>query len=470
MTFNSFDFLVFFVVVYSAYLLLSHRGQNVLLLVASYYFYGSWDWRFLSLLMLSTGTDYFLAQAIDNTADPRRKKALLSISLVVSLVVLGFFKYCNFFIDTLEALLASMGIATAHWHLNVILPWGISFYTFQTMNYTIDVYRGHLKASRNLMEFAVFVSFFPHLVAGPIMRATDLLPQVTRPRHITRESLLQGGWLILWGLFKKMVVADNLAVMVDHHYAPGAPTGWAISLIATYGFAFQILCDFSAYSDIARGLGQWMGFDLMRNFRNPYFALNPSDFWRRWHISLSTWLRDYLYIPLGGNRKGSVRTYVNLTVTMLLGGLWHGASWTFVVWGLYHGLLLAIHRFLFGEERKAASPAGWGRRLLAMVVMFHLVCIGWIFFRAHTFSQAWTFLSSFAGPSGWSLPLLNDALLLVVLVVPVLAIQAWEERRQTMYAALQGSLIPRALLYALLLIAIILLGHTGSESFIYFQF
>lgn len=468
MLFNTIDFLIFFCLVYSAYLILPHKGQNILLLVASYYFYGSWDWRFLSLLLLSTGVDYALAIAIDRSDDPRRRRFYLIISMCVSLGVLGFFKYFNFFAESLQLLLARVGWSVDLWHLNVILPWGISFYTFQTMNYTIDVYRRHLRAERHFPNFALFVAFYPHLVAGPIMRASDLLPQVQQPRVVTAHGIRQGLWLVLWGLFQKMVIADNLAIIADAHYA-GAPKGWSGAWLGTYAFAFQILCDFSAYSDIARGVGQLMGFNLMRNFRNPYFALNPSDFWRRWHISLSTWLRDYLYIPLGGNRRGRARTYINLMITMLLGGLWHGASWTFVAWGLYHGLLLAVHRFVTGEDQAPRRRSGV-YRLLCMLAMFHLTCLGWVFFRAHSFSQAWQFLGALAGPSGWDLNALNDALILGLLVLPVLAMQALMEVRNDLYAALKLSLIPRAMIYAALVVSILLFANTGSQAFIYFQF
>lgn len=469
MIFNSLEFAVFFAVVYGLYLLLPHRGQNFLLLVASYTFYGFWDWRFLGLLLLSTVVDYVLAQLIE--AEPRsaRRKRLLTISMVVSLTILGFFKYFNFFADSLAGLLQAMGFPVEAAHLNVILPWGISFYTFQTMNYTIDVYRGHLKASRNFGEFAVFVSFFPHLVAGPIMRASVLLPQVQQRRVITRERLRDGAWLFFWGLFKKVVIADNLAAVVDAQFAPGAAHNLGTVLLGVYAFAYQIYCDFSGYSDMARGMSKWMGFELMVNFNHPYFAVNPSDFWRRWHISLSTWLRDYLYIPLGGSRKSPIRTYVNLTITMLLGGLWHGANWTFVIWGAFHGLFLAVHRKVAGPERQAAALPPW-KRILFMVGMFHAVCVGWLLFRAQNWSDVVSMVSQAV-----SAPVLDGAFWsgiasLIVLCAPLWFLEAMQEWKKDHLVIFRWSPLPRACFYALLLFMLLTLGETGSLAFIYFQF
>jgi len=305
MLFNSQVFLIFFVVVYGLYRLLPHRWQNVLLLVSSYFFYGWWDWRFLTLIFLSTVIDY-IAGGIIYSAGPnqRRRKAAVVVSMTSNLVILGFFKYFNFFADNLSAVLQYAGLPAFTRHLNIILPVGISFYTFQAMSYALDIYRGHLKPARSFLNFATFVAYFPQLVAGPIERASNLLPQIENPRTITRAGIESGAWLIFWGLFKKCVIADNLAVLVDGVFGATGATG-ATSLLALYAFAFQILCDFSGYSDIARGLARWMGVELMLNFNNPYAALNPKDFWSRWHISLSSWLRDYLYIPLGGEPERS---------------------------------------------------------------------------------------------------------------------------------------------------------------------
>ncbi|HOU36689.1 MAG TPA: MBOAT family O-acyltransferase, partial [Candidatus Omnitrophota bacterium] len=344
MVFNSFAFLVFFVIVFSLYLALDHKRQNIMLFAASYVFYAWWDWRFLFLLAASTVIDYFCGLKIHGSRDVRERRFFLWCSIAANLGILGFFKYYNFFVSSLQSLLIRCGISIEPPMLHIILPLGISFYTFQTMSYTIDVFRGNIAPTRKFVDFALFVSFFPQLVAGPIERASHLLPQVSAPRTLTLEKFAQGCYLIFWGLFQKMFIADNLAKIVDPVFAARAPYQGGMVLIALYAFAFQIYCDFSGYSNIARGLGKCMGFDIMINFDLPYFSSNPRQFWQRWHISLSRWLKDYLYIPLGGNRKGGLMTYRNLGLTMLLGGLWHGASWTFVVWGLYHGVLLVIHR------------------------------------------------------------------------------------------------------------------------------
>ncbi|HET9315760.1 MAG TPA: MBOAT family protein, partial [Vicinamibacteria bacterium] len=388
MLFNSWSFPPFLAVVLALYYLLPHRGQNVMLLLASYLFYACWDWRFLGLLLLSTTIDWTLANLIAREPTRAGAKRWVAASVAVNLCFLGFFKYFNFFVDSADALLQWVGLAGFERHLDVVLPVGISFYTFQSISYIVDVYRGEVKPARNPLDFALFVAFFPHMVAGPIMHSRDLLPQMQQPRHPTWAQARSGLWLMLWGFFKKMVIADNLAGIVGMAYDrpdPAAVSGAAI-LVATYAFAYQIYCDFSGYTDIARGAARLMGFELMVNFRQPYLALNPPDFWRRWHISLSSWLRDYLYIPLGGSRGGTLLTYRNLMLTMLLGGLWHGAAWNFVLWGAFHGLLLVAHRLLVDEWRLWAFE-GRLARAVARVAMFHLVCYGWLLFRASSFHQ-----------------------------------------------------------------------------------
>jgi len=335
--FNSLQFFLFFAVVYSLYLAFNHKWQNRMLLVASYVFYGTWDWRFLSLIVISTIIDYYCGIKIDEITDAKKRKQFLAISIVANLSMLGFFKYFNFFAENLQALCCFFGFQVQPHFLNIILPVGISFYTFQTMSYTIDIYKGQLKPTRKFFDFALFVSFFPQLVAGPIERASHLLPQILSKRKVTIDKFCEGCYLIFWGLFLKVFVADNLARLVDPIFASDPPYNGVKVLLGLYAFAFQIFGDFAGYSNIARGLGKCMGFDIMVNFNLPYFVTNPSDFWRRWHISLSTWLRDYLYIPLGGNKKGTLFTYRNLAITMFLGGLWHGAAWTFIIWGAYRG-------------------------------------------------------------------------------------------------------------------------------------
>lgn len=468
MLFNSLDFAVFFAVVFATYLALPHRGQNLLLLVASYFFYGCWDYRFLSLIALSTTVDFFVAQRIAATDDPRKRKRLLFISCATGLGILGFFKYFNFFVESAEGLLRQFGFEPGAWRLNIVLPVGISFYTFQSMSYTIDVYHRRMEPTRNFIDYALFVSLFTQLVAGPIERASHLLGQVASPRRVKWENVQIGTWLFFWGLFKKLVIADNFAGIVDGVFAGDLPwTFWTV-LLGVYAFAFQIYCDFSAYSDMARGLGLFLGFDIMINFRNPYFATNPSDFWRRWHISLSTWLRDYLYIPLGGNREGPRRTYFNLMATMVLGGLWHGAAWTFVWWGVFHGALLAIHRAIRGE-RHDAPRAGFAR-MWRMIAMFHAVCLSWLLFRAESMGVVSRMLAGALSDPRW-LPACTDWVIqMMVLAWPLALVELLQERTGDALAPVRLSLFPRVALYGILLLMVVGLGNTGSRAFIYFQF
>lgn len=466
MIFNSISFWVFFALVFSLYLVLPHRWQNRMLLVASYFFYGCWDWRFLSLIAFTTTVDFWVSHRLHASADPKSRKHWLLVSLITNLSILGFFKYFNFFADSAQDLLAAMGWEIAPWKLQIILPVGISFYTFQSLSYTVDVYRGNLKPSQSLFDYALFVSFFPQLVAGPIERATNLLPQVENPRRLSWERAREASWLILWGLFKKVVIADNLAMIADSVFNGEVPAHTLNVLIGIYAFAFQIYCDFSGYSDIARGLARLMGFDLMLNFWNPYFARNPSDFWRRWHISLSTWLRDYLYIPLGGNRKGPRRTYVNLGLTMLLGGLWHGAAWTFVAWGAYQGALLALHRVWVGESRRANTSSG----ILPVIGMFHLACGGWLLFRAQSMGQVGEMLAGLLNLGTVTLGDLSPWFMLAILCAPLWFVQYFQEKSGDPLAPMKLSLFPRTLLLTLMFIMMWTLGNTGSRAFIYFQF
>jgi len=470
MVFNSLNFLVFFLVVFSLYLALPRRGQNVLLLGSSYFFYGCWDWRFLSLIFISTVIDYWMGLVIDQSdQNQRRRKIALLISVCANLGILGFFKYFNFFSENLVLLLQQVGVTAPVRHLNIILPVGISFYTFQTMSYTLDIYRRQMRPTRSFLNFATFVAFFPQLVAGPIERASRLLPQIENPRIMTKEGLKSGAWLIFWGLFKKCVIADNLAVMVDGAFRSPSPTG-AVSLLALYAFAFQIYCDFSGYSNIARGLARCMGIKLMLNFNNPYFALNPKDFWGRWHISLSTWLRDYVYIPLGGSRKGRRRTYINLALTMLLGGLWHGAAWTFIVWGALHGLMLIVyHAWTERYSPKGTVDSGrwlWTRRIL----MFHLVCLAWLFFRAGSMAQVGSMLSGIFTNFAWNMDATNLLAALLLFCLPLWFVQVLQVKSGDLSAPAKLSLVPQVALITLMLLMFFSLGNTGGGAFIYFQF
>ncbi len=323
-------------------------------LVASYVFYGYWDWRFCSLLLISTVVDFFVGRAIARVRRSARRKRLLWVSCVVNLGILGFFKYFNFFVDSVQEVAAGLGLSVDFLHLNIILPVGISFYTFQTMSYTIDIYRRKLEPTHSLVDFALFVAFFPQLVAGPIERARNLLPQIAVMGRPTRTQVADGLVLLTVGYFKKVLIGDACGRIVDHIF--GQPDLYRSPelLAGLILFSIQIYADFSGYSDIARGLAKLLGIELMKNFEQPYLSANITEFWRRWHISLSSWLRDYLYISLGGNRRGNARTYLNLMTTMLLGGLWHGAAWTFVVWGGLHGLYLAVHKML--RTLRVAGP------------------------------------------------------------------------------------------------------------------
>jgi alginate O-acetyltransferase complex protein AlgI len=472
MLFNTLEFALFFLAVYGLYLALPHRGQNLLLLVASYVFYAAWNWRFLGLIVLSTVVDYFVGVKLGATDDPRRRKRLVAVSVVTNLGILAAFKYAGFFADSLSSLASTLGWEMEPWVLDVALPVGISFYTFQTLSYSLDVYRGACPPTRRFLDFALFVSFFPQLVAGPIERASRLLPQILKPRKVSWEGVGSGCWLILFGLFKKVVVADNLGALVDPVYAdPAAATGPEV-VVATWVFAWQIYCDFSGYSNIARGLSRLMGFELMLNFDLPYLATSPADFWRRWHISLSTWLRDYLYIPLGGNRGGGLATARNLALTMLLGGLWHGAAWTFVLWGAYQGALLMVHRALQPWLASWAPAEGWGARvwwLLRVAVMFQLACAGWMIFRAESAAQLGELLSrvatdgSLGAVASWLRPL-------SVLVLPLALFQLVQRWRGDLECVLRLPVPLRALCYVVLFYGIVLLGEDFGAPFLYFQF
>lgn len=472
MVFNSLVFLVFFAVVYAAYRVLPHRGQNWLLLVSSYVFYGWWDWRFAGLLAATSFSSWASGLLIARCRVRGNERGAWWVSfgnIALNLGILGFFKYYNFFAESFAALFGHFGLGVEPRLLDIVLPVGISFYTFQALSYSIDVYRGQLEPTRDWVDFFAFVAFFPQLVAGPIERAGNLLPQMQRPRMVARESVASGAWLAVWGLFKKVVIADNLASLVDGAFGAEGASG-AMGWIAVYAFAMQIYCDFSGYSDIARGVARMMGFGLMENFRLPYLAKNPKDFWARWHISLSTWLRDYVYIPLGGNRKGLRRQMCNLLVTMLLGGLWHGAAWTFVAWGGFHGALLAAwHGWARGHVRKDGPNSGrwaWGQR----IVMFHLVCLGWVFFRAECFGEAWGVLLRTFTDWAWDIRAANMLTAMVLLCWPLWAVQALQASTDEMEAARWLSPMPRAGLLLVMALMFVWLGNTGGGAFIYFQF
>ena len=403
MLFNSIEFFVFlasFFVLYWFVFNKTLKTQNLLILISSYVFYGWWDYRFLSLIFLSTIVDYIIGLNIPKKILKIKQKLLLWCSILFNLGILGFFKYYNFFIDSWVNLFSSVGYQIKSvWSLNIILPVGISFYTFQTMSYTIDIYRKKLKPTKDFISFASFVSFFPQLVAGPIERASNLLPQILKKRIFNYGQGIQGFRLIVWGMFKKVVIADSLAPIVDDIFSNYQDLGGGTLWLGAIYFGFQIYCDFSGYSDIAIGTAKLFGFELMSNFKFPYFSRNIGEFWRRWHISLSTWFRDYLYIPLGGSKEGRLKSIRNIFVIFLISGFWHGANWTFIFWGLFHSILF-IPSFLFKTNRRYTSsiigestffPSP--KEFLQVGATFFLVTIGWVFFRSENVNNSFKFLN-----------------------------------------------------------------------------
>lgn len=476
MLFSQLQFWGFFAVVFCLYAVLPHRWQNWMLLVASYIFYGAWDWRFLGLILFSSAVDYLLALRMEQSSSALHRKRLLYASLAINLGVLCIFKYLGFFVESFTLLLANWGLAADPVVLSIILPVGISFFTFQSLSYTIDVYRRELTPTHDFFEFALFVAFFPQLVAGPIERASALLPAIQAPRRITWEGMGRGTVLCLIGLIKKIVIADGMGPSVDAVYAAPNPSG-ADVLIATWLFAIQIYCDFSGYTDIARGVAKMLGFELMLNFRQPYFSKTPQEFWRRWHISLSTWLRDYLYIPLGGSKGGRLATYRNLMTTMILGGFWHGAAWNFVAWGTYQGALLASHRAVAGPAQTsgAARHRGIGSLVLHVIsvaLFFQLVCYGWLLFRSRSFAQISDFTGRLLqiGPTQFqtlSVPAPALPALLGIAFLFLWDILA-EQNGPRFYA--RWPLGIRAMVYAGMIYLLAFGATTATSAFIYFQF
>ncbi len=522
MIFNSLPFFIFLAVFLPLYFLLKGRARLLLCLAGSYFFYGWWDWRFLSLIVISTLIDYLVGLQLNKTDDQRQRKKLLLISMVVNLGFLGFFKYFNFFIESFSEMLTSMGGTASFNTLYIILPVGISFYTFQSMSYTIDVYFRKINVEKDFIRFATFISFFPQLVAGPIVRAIDFLPQFKKDRQFEWDRLIAGSGQMLWGFFKKVAVADSLAPFVDQCFA--APGGFSSAhlTIGVIFYSFQIYCDFSGYSDIAIGLARIMGFDFPDNFRTPYFSKNFSEFWTRWHISLSSWLRDYLYITLGGNRGGgfgsifftvvflilsvavtgwwwliaiylivsvvmsfwmkkedknrtTVFNYMNLMITMLLGGLWHGASWAFVVWGFLHGAYLVIQRL--------AGPY-WNRMLdairlpnlvqngIAVFMVYVATCYAWIYFRAPDFDIAQQVIDGIASLESFNFGSVVNKFIVMkgfVLILILLTIEIADLKFKFYKVALAHPVF-RVASFAGLLWLIAFFGTFGANSFIYFQF
>ncbi|GAB4311647.1 MAG: MBOAT family protein [Bacteroidales bacterium] len=443
-------------------------------MIASYVFYGWWDWRFLSLIIFSSFVDYFIELKIHRSDIPLRRKLLLTVSIVVNIGFLGFFKYYNFFVDSFIDAFSGLGIELHARTLNVILPVGISFYTFQTLSYSIDVYRKKLEPTNDIIAFFAFVAFFPQLVAGPIERAVNLLPQFYKPRTFDEAKARDGMKQILWGLFKKIIIADNCAVMVDdifssYHSQPGS-----VLVLGAFLFAFQIYGDFSGYSDIAIGAARLFGFSLMRNFAYPYFSRDIAEFWRRWHISLSTWFRDYVYIPLGGSRGTQLQQIRNIIIIFVVSGFWHGANWTFIVWGLLNGLYF-LPLMLIKANRKNMGITAEGRLLpslrevFQMSLTFALTLIAWVFFRAENVSTALAYLGGIFDSSLFKMP--DAGYLKLLPLIMIFIVIEWLNRDKL--HALELNSWPRAARWATYLVFgfVVLLSFDKSpNAFIYFQF
>lgn len=482
MLFNSLDFAVFLPIVFVLYWFVTQNNlklQNLLIVISSCIFYGWWDWRFLSLLIISSLVDYTVGIALANTEEDSKRKLFLTISICVNLGMLAFFKYFNFFLDSFVQAFSFFGVPIQARTLDIVLPVGISFYTFQTLSYGIDVYRRKMAPTRDFIAFLAYVSFFPQLVAGPIERAVHLLPQFYVKRKIDYNKAIDGCFQILWGLFKKIVIADNAADLVNSAFNNPSANG-SVLLIGVFFFAFQIYCDFSGYSDMAIGLSRLFGFDLMTNFRFPYLSRDIAEFWRRWHISLSTWFRDYLYIPLGGNSGGMGKKVRNIIIIFVVSGFWHGADWKFIIWGALNAVYF-IPLLLLNRNRKNLEVVAMDKlipsvyEIFSMLATFGLTLVAWVFFRAHSVSHAFTYIKGMFSKSLFTIPKFvgeqNSMMIFLVLMIGFLMAMEWLYRKEEfvfheMYqkpAHLQA--IPM-----ILLVAVIFVFGGSQQSFIYFQF
>ena len=482
MLFNSLDFALFLPIVFLLYWFVFSKNlklQNLLLVCASYLFYGWWDWRFLSLILFSTIVDYFVGLALSNQEDKKIRKLLLSTSVLVNLGFLAVFKYYNFFLDNFVEAFSFFGASINANSLNIIIPVGISFYTFQTLSYTIDVYRKKIDHKKDFIAFMAFVSFFPQLVAGPIERATNLLPQFYRKRVFNYSKAVDGMRQILWGLFKKIVIADNCAEFANLIFNNSTELGGSTLVIGALFFTFQIYCDFSGYSDIAIGTARLFNFNLMQNFAFPYFSRDIAEFWRRWHISLSTWFRDYLYIPLGGSRGSNLLKMRNIFIIFLVSGFWHGANWTYVFWGGLHALYF-LPLMLLNKNRDNIGVVATNqlfpsiKELLSIAITFSLTVFAWIFFRAESLTHAFSYIGEIFSSSLFSLPAHfgGSKALMTLLGVTIFMSVEWLQRDKQ-YALdlslIRGGRYVRWCIYLIIILAIISFGGQQQE-FIYFQF
>ncbi len=490
MLFNSVSFLIFFPIVVMGYFIIPEKLKNHWLLIASYYFYMSWQPVYALLILFSTVTTFYCAVLIDRAKDEKQKKLFLAVNIIVNIAILGYFKYFNFIVDSLLAVFPSLSISRNN---NLLAVVGISFYTFQSLGYSIDVYRGKVEREKDFLTYALFVSFFPQLVAGPIERSANLLPQLHKTHKFDYNRVTDGLVLMAWGFFKKLVISDGAALIVNAVYNDVTKyTGIQLGM-ATFLFAFQIYCDFSGYSDIAIGAANVMGFKLMRNFNHPYFSQSVAEFWRNWHISLSGWFMDYVYFPLGGSRKGKIRTYINLMITFLVSGLWHGASWTFVIWGAINGIYNVLERILFGKKqaelrrlKKAGKPQPKTKPAIAAikaVITFILIDITWIFFRANTLSDAVYVLQnmfsdiSMLFTSGYFAQAMetigyyaNNGTAIMVCIVLMFVVELWEGKGELVDRINKCAAPVRWAFYYAVILLIVFFGYFGQSQFIYFQF
>jgi len=482
MLFNSIDFAIFLPIVFLLYWFVFRwnlKLQNFLIVVASYLFYGWWDWRFLSLILLSTAVDFYIGLQISKQENQTKRKFLLWISILFNLGSLAFFKYYNFFIANFIAVFSFCGMRVNANSLNIVLPVGISFYTFQTLSYTIDIYKRKFSPTRDFIAFSAFVSFFPQLVAGPIERASNLLPQFLKKRKIVYNKAIDGLYQILWGLFKKIVIADNAAELVNTIFS-GYSTSGSVLFIGAFLFAFQIYGDFSGYSDIAIGTAKLFGFDLMTNFRFPYFSRNIAEFWKRWHISLSTWFRDYLYMPLGGG-KGSILFRVrNIFITFIVSGFWHGAKWTFVIWGALNAFFY-LPVIFYDRKKKNPEMIAIDRHIpsfhdfVSIMLTFVFTLIAWILFRADSVKQAISYLSYIFSYSLFSVPKLieiqNTIMIITLFMIVILILFEWTYRkREYVFEDISRKNLPTQIIVVVGLVSAICIFGGNQQTFIYFQF
>jgi len=472
MLFNTLEYFLFLPITFFLYWAIKEtKYQNIFILMSSYVFYGWWDWRFFFLIFLSTLVDYFVAMRIEQTHKKKSKKIYLLISIIFNLSILGFFKYYNFFIDSWIELLSKIGYqVTDVWTLKIILPVGISFYTFQTMSYSLDVYRSKIKATKDFISFASFVSFFPQLVAGPIERASNLLPQILSKRKFDYKQSVNGLRLILWGLFKKVVIADSLSLLVNPIFENYTSLNGGELLLGLIYFSFQIYCDFSGYSDIAIGTAKMFGIELRSNFIFPYFSRDISEFWRRWHVSLSSWFRDYIYIPLGGSKKGKWITIRNIFIIFIISGFWHGANFTFIAWGLIHALLYLVIAFSNKNRRYTTSIVAENRmtpsikEIFQIIITFFTVMISWVFFRSNTITDSFLYLKKMM--INFDIPISYSSGLVYVIFFIMCD---WLNRKDERNPLNISIVYVRWTAYILMLLLI--LGHGGQKNeFIYFQF